>query len=157
MNDERDSRSLWSRTRRWLARFGVRLSTGAAVAAVASAQAQQTVPEHWISYATVTGQHLQSRLSEGGGELVTRLHQWLESRAAAGAQSVAVVVKIWIAPSGEISRSEFASLGDVQADADLRAILGTQPVPQTPPPDMLQPLVLRLTLRANPDYQPPVD
>jgi hypothetical protein len=134
--------------RRWLA--------GSAVAtALAVAQAQQPVPTHWIAYARMTGNALQARLSEGTGELISRLHERLSARQERRAASLPVVVRIWISPEGRIARSAFDTLGDPQADADLRAILHSHPLLEPPPADMLQPLVLQLTLRPNPDYKPP--
>lgn len=137
----------------WLCSRRTRLLAGSALAATLTiAQAQETAPAHWVTYARLTGNALQARLSEGGGELVTRLHVWLGKRQDSRNEPLRVMVRIWISPQGFVERSEFGSLGDVQADADLRAILSAHPLPEPPPPDLRQPLVLRLTLLPNPEY-----
>ncbi|WP_407352064.1 TonB C-terminal domain-containing protein [Luteimonas sp. R10] len=149
----------------WLARAWARMSArrthllaGTALAAALSvAQAQEAVPEHWIVYARMTGNALQAQLSEGAGDLVTRMHAWMNRQQEQSGEPLSVVVRIWISPEGWVERSEFDNLGDAQADADLRAILSAHPLPEPPPPDMRQPLVLQLTLQPNPDYEPDVD
>lgn len=60
-----------------------------------------------------------------------------------------VVVRVWVAPSGKIDRVAFDSLGDAQADTDLRTLLTTQPLAEPPPRDMRQPMVLQLSLGAT--------
>lgn len=115
--------------------------------------AQTTVPQHWISYAQLTSNQFQEWLSDGSSDLVVRLHAWLEKRDTndrmMGA-SVPVVARVWITAEGWVERVEFDSLGDPQADADLRALLSRKSLPEPPPPDMLQPLVLQLKLDPAP-------
>lgn len=138
-------RSLLNRRRRLVA-------GSALVAVMTMTQAQTAPPQHWVAYAQMTGNELQARLSDGPGDLVSRLHGWLEERQGSHAEPFSIVVRIWITQDGWVERSEFDSLGDVQADADLRALLSAKPLPEPPPPDMRQPMVLQLTLQANPDY-----
>lgn len=129
-----------------------RLLAGSALAAAMSvAHAQEAIPAHWIAYAQLTGNELQARLSEGTGDLISRLHAWLYKRHDQGGAHP-VNVRIWISPQGWVEKTEFESLGDAQADADLRAILSARPLPEPPPPDMQQPMVLQLTLQSNPEY-----
>ncbi|WP_260430501.1 hypothetical protein [Burkholderia cepacia] len=71
--------------------------------------------------------------------------------ASAAAPLPAIVVRAWIGPNGAVTRVEFASLGDPDADATLRQLLTAGPLAELPPPDMLQPLRLRLRLAPNPD------
>ncbi|THF60437.1 YbaB/EbfC family DNA-binding protein [Pseudothauera rhizosphaerae] len=133
-------------------RAGLVAGSAMAAAVLTVAQAQEQVPAHWIAYAQVTGNALQIRLSEGAGELITRLHERLRERQQGRAVPLPVVVRIWISSEGWVVRSDFDSLGDVQTDADLRAILSAHPLPEPPPPDMRQPMVLRLTLQPNPEF-----
>ncbi|MNR63492.1 hypothetical protein D3C85_1858230 [compost metagenome] len=56
------------------------------------------------------------------------------------------MVRLWVTPQGRIERLEFDSLGQAQADADLRQLLAADPLPEPPPRDMRQPLVLQLSL-----------
>ncbi len=70
----------------------------------------------------------------------------------AGAPPPAIVVRAWIGANGAVTRVEFASLGDPGADATLRQLLTAGgPLAEPPPPDMLQPLRVRLRLAPNPD------
>ena len=121
-----------------------------AVPVAATAQTQQPqVPQHWISYATLAGNQLQASLGNPADDTVVRLHAAMQSRMLKEGQSVPpapVVVRVWVAPAGRIERVAFDSLGDAQADTDLRTLLTTQTLAEPPPRDMRQPMVLQLTL-----------
>ncbi|GAB3056648.1 YbaB/EbfC family DNA-binding protein [Stenotrophomonas tumulicola] len=135
----------------WLARLRLRLFAGAAMAAAAGTlPVQAQVPEHWISFATMAGEHLQARLGSAPDTLIARLQQRTDA-AHTGEAARQLVVRLWIADDGKITRSDFDSLGDARVDADLRALLAAEPLPQAPPPDMLQPLVLGLKLQPSAD------
>lgn len=115
----------------------------------ASAQAPQAIPQHWISYAQLVGNQFQNWLADPSSEPVVRLHAWMQERILQQSQPVPpapLVVRVWVAPSGLVTRLEFDSLGNAQVDADLRTLLTTQPLSEPPPPDMRQPMVLQLTL-----------
>jgi hypothetical protein len=110
------------------------------------------VPTHWMSYAALAGNELQLRLSDEDSKGVTRLYDWLEQPQVVSPRPEPLVVRVWISSRGNIERAEFETLGDPQVDADLRALLTSEPLSAPPPADMKQPLVLGLSLRANPDY-----
>lgn len=140
----------------WLHRLRIRLAavlgTGL-ITAVPAAATAQAVPQHWISYAQLTGNQLQERLSDGEEQAVVRLHGWLQDRVLAtqdAAPPAPVVVRIWVGGSGKVSRAEFDSLGNAQADEDLRMLLTSTELTEPPPGDMRQPMVLRLRLDAAP-------
>lgn len=138
----------WGRLRLALGWLGLGLASAAAPV-VATAQAQQQVPQHWISYANLAGNQLQSSLSDPASDTVVRLHAWMQARMLKEGQPVPpppVVVRVWVAASGKVERVAFDSLGDAQADTDLRALLTAQPLAEPPPRDMRQPMVLQLTL-----------
>lgn len=138
----------WRRLRLALGGLGLGLSAAAAPLA-ASAQAQPQVPQHWISYANLASNQLQSSLSDPASETVVRLHTWMQERMLKEGQPVPpapVVVRVWVAAGGQVERVAFDSLGDAQADTDLRALLTAQPLAEPPPRDMRQPMVLQLTL-----------
>lgn len=138
----------WRRLRLALGGLGLGLSAAAAPLA-ASAQAQPQVPQHWISYANLASNQLQSSLSDPASDTVVRLHTWMQERMLKEGQPVPpapVVVRVWVAGSGKVERVAFESLGDAQADTDLRALLTAQPLAEPPPRDMRQPMVLQLTL-----------
>jgi hypothetical protein len=90
---------------------------------------------------------LQTRLADDQDAAATRLHAFLDAQAAAtpDADPPAPVVRLWIDRHGVVSRVEFASLGDAQADRNLRQLMMLRPF-GAPPRDMRQPLILRLTL-----------
>ncbi|WP_422086128.1 YbaB/EbfC family DNA-binding protein [Variovorax sp.] len=138
----------WGRLRLALGWLGLGLAS-ATVPVAATAQTQQQVPQHWISYANLAGNQLQASLSDPASETVVRLHAWMQERMLKEGQSAPpapVVVRVWVAPSGKVDRVAFDSLGDAQADTDLRTLLTAQPLAEPPPRDMRQPMVLQLTL-----------
>lgn len=106
------------------------------------------IPQHWISYANLAGNQLQSTLSDPADAVVQRLHAWMQARLLreGAPPPPPLVVRVWVAADGRVERVAFASLGDAQADADLRALLTAQPLSEAPPRDMAQPMVLQLTL-----------
>lgn len=103
----------------------------------------QDAPAHWMAYAASVSGELQQRLQQEQDPHAQRLLAWLQEHSDAPAP---LVVSMWIAGDGAISRLEFDSLGDAQVDADLRAALQATPLPVAPPKDMRQPLRLGLTL-----------
>ena len=136
----------WGRLRLALGWLGLGLASATAPVA-ATAQTQQQVPQHWVSY--LAGNQLQSSLSDPANDTVVRLHAWRQERRLKEGQSAPpapVVVRVWVAPSGKVDRVAFDSLGDAQADTDLRTLLTAQPLAEPPPRDMRQPMVLQLTL-----------
>ena len=103
----------------------------------------------WPASGLLAGNQLQSSLSDPANETVVRLHAWMQERMLKEGQPVPpapVVVRVWVAANGKVERVAFDSLGNAQADADLRALLTAQPLAEAPPRDMRQPMVLQLTL-----------
>lgn len=105
------------------------------------------VPATWQQFA----QHVQQRIGEwlrGEDEDVRRFHTYLQDRSTgAPAAPEALVIKIWIAADGKVDRVDFPPLPDAQASADLRVILERGRIDQPPPPDMLQPMHLKVALK----------
>lgn len=126
---------------------GVGLTVSSAPVMVQTAMAQ-SVPQHWVSYAQMAGNQLEAWLSDPANDAVVRLHEWMQQRLLQEGQPLPppLIVKVWVAPDGKISRTEFASLGQAQADADLRSLMTTQFLSEPPPRDMRQPMVLQLNL-----------
>lgn len=140
--------SLWSLLRRALGGVGLGLTVSASPA-LAQSTAGQPVPPHWIGYAQRVSHQFQDRLGDPGNEAVVRLHAWMQERLLEQAQpdpAPPLVVRVWVAPAGQVARLEFDSLGQPQADTDLRALLTSEPLLEPPPSDMRQPMVLQLTL-----------
>lgn len=121
----------------------------------ASAQTAD-VPQTWVSYAQLVGRQFQGWL-EVDGDAADSLHAYLEDRvvhATADAPPPAIVVRAWIGADGTVTRVEFDTLGNASADAALRKLLtAAGPLTEPPPPDMRQPLRVRLRLTPNPDAE----
>jgi hypothetical protein len=62
-----------------------------------------------------------------------------------------VIARVWVSRDGKIERLDFDGLDDATA-RELRTLVSKDDVGQ-PPPDMLQPIQLRLSLRPKPDPQ----
>jgi hypothetical protein len=122
-----------------------------------SAAAQTTeVPQTWIAYAQIVGEQFQRSL-EAYDDTSNELHAFLEDRmqhAPADTIPSTVTVRAWIGNDGAVTRVAFDSLGDAQADNDLRALLMAHAIGMSPPADMRQPLRVRLVLEAKPDAPP---
>jgi len=134
--------------------WGAALVVAWTLAAGAPARAQTAdVPQPWIAYAQRVGRQFQGWL-EADGDAADRLHRSLEARvlnSRADAPPPAIVVRAWIGANGTVTRVEFDPLGDADADAALRQLLMAGPLAEPPPPDMRQPLRVRLRLTPNPD------
>lgn len=129
----------WARLRGWLV-------VGGLAAASSAASAEAPVPQAWLAYATSASTALAHRLARSDDDRVARLQAFLQQHPDT-ALADTLAVSLWIDERGSITRSQFASLGDTQADADLRALLDHAALPGPPPPGMRQPLRLGLSLQ----------
>ncbi|WP_146002694.1 YbaB/EbfC family DNA-binding protein [Telmatospirillum siberiense] len=114
---------------------------------VAAQSPNGAVPQSWSSYAGLVGRQFQVWLM-ADDDVAYRFHKFLEDRAV-GQQAVPqppLQVKVWINADGQVGHVDFPSLGDARADADLRQLLTQKPLSEPPPPEMRQPLTLRLNL-----------
>ncbi|AGK49131.1 hypothetical protein BTI_1865 [Burkholderia thailandensis MSMB121] len=137
---------------RWLPAFAVACVLASGVPAAAQTA---DVPQPWIRYGELAGGQFRARL-EAEGEAADRLHRYLAARVAnagADAPMQSIVVRAWMDANGAVTRVEFASLGDPDADATLRQLLTATPLAEPPPPDMPQPLRVRLRFAPNPESQ----
>ncbi len=113
-----------------------------------------TVPPAWSAYAAQVALRLQTDLGDDLDATAVRLHAFLDVQAERGGQAdkgpeaavSSVVVRLWFGPGGRVTRVAFASLGDRQADKDLRTVLMGHAIGTAPPRGMPEPLVLRLRL-----------
>lgn len=102
-------------------------------------------PAAWRAFAA----ELQSRLQERLGtddEATRRFHEFMNENNKGSPASA--TVRAWVAQNGKLERIEFDGIDDAAVTANLRALLAGTSV-STPPPDMLQPLRLRIGLRAR--------
>jgi len=142
----------WHAGLKWIRRLGAGIGITVMLAPAEALPAQpvqsQQPPQHWISYAQLAGNQFAAWLSDPADDAVVRLHGWMQERLLKDGQALPppLVTRVWVAPSGKVERLEFSSLGNAQADSDLRALLTAQPLPEPPPPDMRQPMVLQMSL-----------
>jgi hypothetical protein len=130
------------------------VATGLAGAAPEAAAAPATVPQSylpaaaapaaWQAFSQQLGIRFQEQLA--ADDMAQALQEALAARAKTGNASANVLmVQAWILPSGQIERVEFERI-DPLLTARLRVLLSRVNV-GAPPPDMLQPVHVRLSLR----------
>jgi hypothetical protein len=145
-------RTVW--WKRALRSFGAVTGLFAAVSAGASgATAQDTgyrsasaAPASWQEFAKQVQTSFQQRLA-ADDEGARKFWDYLEKRAVeGGATPLKPIVRIWVLPDGKLERVEFDGLDDDDVAVNLRTLLMRGDA-GPPPPDMLQPLRLRLSLR----------
>ena len=105
-------------------------------------------PEAWQTFA----RQLQGRIAQqlaGDDERARHFQDYLAgSGNGTDAPSPTFVVRAWVLTDGRVDRVEFDGIDDADAIINLRALLVGDNV-GAPPPEMLQPLHLRLSLRAK--------
>lgn len=105
-------------------------------------------PATWQAFARQLREKIELRLA-GDDEKARRFQDYLTNRPAdADASPVTLVLQAWISTAGKLQRVELAGINDPDVLANLRALLTGDNV-GAPPPEMLQPLHLRLSLRAK--------
>jgi len=135
---------------RWFGVLGLTVLCSLPVAAQSPA-----IPLHWIRYGELVSHQFKVWLADPANETVVRLYAAFEdgcAKSGAATPAVGMVVRVWVAADGRVERLEFPSLGNAQADADLRTVLTMRSLPKPPPPDMRQPMALQLSLG---DLMPP--
>ena len=60
-----------------------------------------------------------------------------------------LTVRAWINPDGSVERVAFTAFKDEGATRDLQTILTRGNIGEAPPPEMLQPVNLRFSLKAR--------
>jgi hypothetical protein len=109
------------------------------------------VPKTWQAFARQLQGRVEQRLA-GDDEKARHFQDYLTRRnqeaGENGAPPLTVVLRTWVLADGSLHRVEFDGLEDPVAIDDLRALLLNGNVGE-PPPEMLQPLHLRLSLRAK--------
>ncbi len=119
--------------------------------------APEQAPAAWVAYAeTVNAQVIAWLGAEDEGAV--RLRAYLDGTRPAPDQPTApFVLRLWITPDGTIDRTEFPAFAEPQADADLRALLLGRAIGTPPPPGMLLPLRLELSLAPDPAEPAPTN
>jgi hypothetical protein len=135
----------------------LRIAAGAALLCVLAlrlghaadpADSSGRIPPSWSAYAAQVSLRLSEDLNDTGNAAAMRLQGFLEQQAAKAprAKAPALILRLWFESDGRIARVESDSLGDAQADRDLREVLLLRPIGTPPPRDLRQPLVIRLRL-----------
>ena len=106
------------------------------------------VPAAWQDFAKQLQARLEQRIA-ADDEKARHFQDYMARRRDASTAPVSFRLRTWILATGKVERAEFEGIDNDIAVA-LRALLINADV-DVPPPDMLQPLHLRLSLRANPD------
>lgn len=103
-------------------------------------------PPAWQTFARQLKEKIEQRLA-GDDEKARHFQEYLGNRDI-GDAPVTFVLRAWISSDGQLHRVEFDGLNAPGASVDLRALLTGRNV-GAPPPEMLQPLHLRFSLRAT--------
>jgi hypothetical protein len=148
----------WRRRLAWLrvlaGALAVLFATKAAqVRAASEADKSSTteVPSSWQAFAARLQLRFQERLSSDNKN-ASRLRDSMIRRAKAAGTAPTVIVRAWILTDGKVSRVELESQPSESDSHDLEAVLIGETIGAVPP-DMPQPLRLRLTLgqKARPE------
>jgi hypothetical protein len=106
------------------------------------------VPEAWQAFARRLQQKFEQQLA-GDSDGARRIQDYLMRRGgAADAPALKLALRAWVLADGRVSRIEVDGMDDVGMRVELRALLMAGGI-GAPPPEMLQPLHLRLSLRAK--------
>ncbi len=104
-------------------------------------------PETWQTFARQVRARFEQQLA-GDDEKARRLQDYMSGRENGGGPAMNFTLRAWVQPDGRVSRVEFEGVDDAKAIGDLRGLLTDDDV-GAPPPDMLQPLNMRLSLQAK--------
>jgi hypothetical protein len=103
-------------------------------------------PPHWTQFAKLVRYRFEDWMG-ADDEVCNRFRSYLrEHRGKEDGPPQMLEVRAWLNPDGTVEKVTFTALNNAQADADLRKILMRGNVGEAPPPEMLQPLHLRLLL-----------
>jgi hypothetical protein len=127
---------------------GVGAEAAPAVVENGSYRSATAAPQTWQAFAKQLQGQVEQRLA-GDDERARHFQDYLTKRSQqADAPPLTVVLRTWVLADGKVNRVEFDGIDDPAAIDDLRALLIDGNV-GAPPPEMLQPLHLRLSLRAK--------
>lgn len=139
--------SLLGRFARWVvALAGARLASSAPVSA--QTMPPSAAPAEWVRYAEAATATVTEWL-QADDETAVRFRAYLDgTRPTPGQATPPLLLKIWIAHDGTISRVEFPPFAHAQANADLRGLIVARNLAAPPPKGMRQPLLLAIQLKA---------
>lgn len=107
-----------------------------------------SAPVEWVRYAQSATASV-TKLLEGPTEQATRLRSYLDQTRPAPDQPTApLILKLWIARDGIVSRVAFTPFAHAEANTDLTNLLVGQSLAGVPPKDILLPLRIAVQLAA---------
>jgi len=143
--------ALFRRWLRWTAKsLGITVGASVALTSLPSAaqdvgyRASETAPIAWREFALKVRARFHERLS-ADDEVMREFHRRLEEKVAATRDAQFVTLRVWVTPAGSVEYLEADGL-DNDMTVSLRGILIRQEIGLRPPPDLLQPLHLKLSL-----------
>lgn len=128
-----------------LSSWGLRtrqLGLGAALCLPFTVVWADTAAPHWINYAQQFSAQLEQYVHNQDSDVAERLATWAIDHNEA--QLGPVQAQFWFARDGSVRELSVESLQNAQADADLYLLLQGIQARFAPPPDMPQPLRVRL-------------
>lgn len=103
-------------------------------------------PPHWAQFAKLVRYRFEDWMG-ADDEVGNRFRTYLrDHRGKEDGPPQTLEVRAWLNPDGSIEKVTFPPLSNAQANNDLRTLLTRGNVGEAPPPEMLQPLRMRLTL-----------
>ncbi len=104
------------------------------------------VPPSWLQFARLVKFRFEEWVAAEDA-VAARFRTYLKAHTGASdGPPASLVVRAWLNPDGYVGRVSFAAFADAGATEDLRMILTRGNVGEAPPPDMLQPVILRFSL-----------
>ena len=108
--------------------------------------APREIPANWQAFAARVQTKFQQRLA-GDDPAAKQFQDYMTKRFdKPSTPPPSVIVRAWIGGDGKVDRLEFEGVFDLDVIVNLRAVLVSADVGSPPPPEMPQPLRLRLLL-----------
>ena len=128
------------------------VSLGRAMPSLAEGQGDDRagVRASWVEFANRLQQQFQRELSADNESTARFYDVMARLLQASDAPPTSLVVRTWVTSCGKVERLELESLGGEEALHDLYAVLKGEGVGSAPP-DMPQPLRMRLSLKSRPE------
>lgn len=126
--------------------LGSLAGTGVALADEPAYRAVAGAPIAWQTFARDVQARFEQRLAADDKDARAFQDKIAKRRRSSDVASLKFTVRTWVTPGGKVERVAFDASDDSNFVAGLRALLTGVEV-GVPPPDMLQPLQLRLSLR----------
>jgi hypothetical protein len=126
--------------------FDAAVMLSSALAQSSDFRERAKAPPAWEQFAKLVKYRFEEWVTGDDGAAI-RFRAYLKiHRGASDGPPPSLIVKLWVNPDGSVERVSFPAFGDAVATRDLRTVLTRGNIGEAPPPEMLQPLVLRFSL-----------